>query len=113
MVKILCVDDCEIVRDGLIGLLSSYGHTVVCAKNGSDALAALDEGIGMVITDYDMPELNGYELTRALRADPRYSGLPIVGLGKFPADEREFLTECFSKLDPIDRILECIHKYCE
>ena len=50
------------------------------ARHGRDALAALDRdtGIALVLTDLEMPELDGLELTRAIRAAGTRSSLPVV-----------------------------------
>jgi two-component system chemotaxis sensor kinase CheA len=53
---------------------------VATARDGRDALAALDRDaqIALVVTDLDMPGLDGLGLTRAIRAGPERSSLPVV-----------------------------------
>ena len=62
---------------------------MVTARDGRDALAALgrDAGIALVVTDLEMPELDGIELTRAIRADAARSSLPVVIVTAHGADD--------------------------
>jgi len=78
--KILVVEDSFTVRELQRSILEAAGHPVVTARHGRDALTALaaDSEIALVVTDLEMPELNGLELTRAIRADPKRSSLPVV-----------------------------------
>ena len=78
--KILVVEDSFTVRELQRSILESAGYPVVTACDGRDALTVLDRDpeIGLVITDLEMPELTGLELTRAIRADTARSSLPVV-----------------------------------
>ncbi len=78
--KILVVEDSFTVRELQRSILEAAGYPVVTARDGRDALTALDRDsqIALVITDLDMPELDGIELTRAVRADTVRSSLPVV-----------------------------------
>ena len=55
---------------------------VAFSENGRDALARLDSGpdVDLVLMDVMMPEMDGYETTRAIRQDPRFRSLPIIAL---------------------------------
>ena len=55
---------------------------VTFAENGKDAITALEkhEGVDMVLMDIMMPEMDGYETTRAVRKNPRFKALPIIAL---------------------------------
>jgi two-component system chemotaxis sensor kinase CheA len=77
---ILVVEDSFTIRELQRSILEATGYPVVTARDGREGLAALarDAGIALVLTDLDMPELNGLELTRAIRADPAHSSLPVV-----------------------------------
>ena len=63
-------------------MLEKRGHTVVVANNGREALAILEEeafqGFGCVLMDVQMPEMDGFELLEAIRADEAHSSLPVV-----------------------------------
>jgi two-component system, chemotaxis family, sensor kinase CheA len=78
--RILVVEDSFTVRELQRSILETAGYRVVTARDGSDALRILgrDPMIALVITDLEMPELDGLELTRAIRADPARSSLPVV-----------------------------------
>jgi two-component system chemotaxis sensor kinase CheA len=78
--KILVVEDSFTVRELQRSILEAAGYPVVTARDGRDALAALDRDpqIALVLTDFEMPELDGLELTRAIRADAARSSLPII-----------------------------------
>jgi two-component system chemotaxis sensor kinase CheA len=77
--KVLVVEDSFTVRELQRSILETAGYPVVTARDGRDALAALgrDAEIALVVTDLEMPELDGLELTRAIRAG-QSSSLPVV-----------------------------------
>ncbi|OCJ11398.1 hybrid sensor histidine kinase/response regulator [Rhizobium sp. AC27/96] len=83
---ILIVEDNEIQRRILTEQLVQWGFDSYAAENGSTALAILDTAFGMgvpvdaMIIDYSMPDMNGYEVARAVRADPRFVSLPVMFL---------------------------------
>ena len=77
--KILVVDDSAIVRQMHAFMLRSAGFEVAEAENGAEALeAALAEKFDLILTDINMPVMDGYELTRRLRQMPQYATTPIV-----------------------------------
>jgi two-component system chemotaxis sensor kinase CheA len=61
-------------------ILETAGYRVVTARDGRDALRALscDADVALVVTDLEMPKLDGLELTRAIRANPAHASLPVV-----------------------------------
>src|SRR5439155_13779567 len=76
---ILLVEDSDIVRESLRRLLADAGYLVTVAVDGQHGLElARTRQFDLVSTDVVMPRLDGYELTRALRAMPEYAGTPIV-----------------------------------
>ena len=79
--KILAVDDSKTMREMVSFTLKGAGYDVVEAEDGKLALAALGGvKVDAVITDLNMPNMNGFELIRALRADPAYKFTPILML---------------------------------
>lgn len=81
MKTILSVDDSASMRQMVAFTLEGAGYRVVQAEDGEAALAKVAQGRpDMVITDLNMPKLDGIGLIRRLRADPRCAGMPIVML---------------------------------
>jgi two-component system, chemotaxis family, sensor kinase CheA len=78
--KVLVVEDSFSVRELQRSILETAGYPVVTARDGRDAIETLgqDTGIALVITDLEMPELDGLQLTRAIRADAAWSSLPVI-----------------------------------
>jgi two-component system chemotaxis response regulator CheY len=78
---ILTIDDSRTMRDMLNMALSGAGFTVVQAVDGQDGLTALArQPVDMIITDINMPKLDGYGVIRAVRSDPAYNATPIFVL---------------------------------
>jgi len=77
--QILLVEDSDIVRESLRRQLAEAGYLVTVAVDGQHGLElARARRFDLVSTDVVMPRLDGYELTRALRAMPEYANVPIV-----------------------------------
>ena len=78
---IMTVDDSASVRQMVAFTLKGAGYQVLEAGDGQDALNKLNgAGVQMVITDLNMPNMNGLELIKALRAKPECKFMPIVFL---------------------------------
>jgi two-component system chemotaxis sensor kinase CheA len=77
--QILLVEDSDIVRESLRRLLVEAGYLVTVAIDGQHGLElARTKRFDLVSTDVVMPRMDGYELTRALRALPEYADVPIL-----------------------------------
>lgn len=78
--RVLVVDDSLTVRRGLQLLLEKAGYTVALAADGEEALEILaKEGVvDLVITDLNMPRLDGLELTRRIRSLPGCRFVPVL-----------------------------------
>ena len=78
---ILIVDDSKTVRGLVRGALMADNHQVVEAPGAREALAALDATpVDLVITDVNMPDIDGLTLVRTLRARPRERFTPVLVL---------------------------------
>lgn len=78
---IMTVDDSASVRQMVTFTLQDAGYEVIPAVDGKDALSKLNGSpIHMVITDLNMPNLDGIGLIRELRANSKYKFIPIVML---------------------------------
>ena len=77
--RILLVDDeSDIVRT-LQFRLQAAGFDVITASNGAEALQKLDDQpIDLILSDFMMPEMNGIELTRTIKANPRWSDTKVL-----------------------------------
>ncbi|TCN32687.1 two-component system chemotaxis sensor kinase CheA [Sinorhizobium americanum] len=77
--KVLVVDDSKYVRTLVKLILEGAGYDVAMASNGREAWEQLlDEGADMVVADVDMPSMNGFELTEAIRRSERFTNTPVV-----------------------------------
>ncbi len=86
--KIMVVDDSETIRRFLMYALRARGLQVVTAEDGQEALETLaDTPVDLVITDLNMPKLDGFGLVRALRRDGDYRSLPVIILSSLSSRE--------------------------
>jgi two-component system chemotaxis sensor kinase CheA len=77
--RILLVEDSDTIRATMQRALEAAGYEVVPARDGAEGLALAErQDFDLVSTDVMMPNVDGYELTRALRASPRHRDTPIV-----------------------------------
>ena len=77
--SILVVEDSITARMLLKNILEGAGHRVKTAVDGVDAFAILrSEEFDLVVTDVEMPRMNGFDLTSAIRRDKRLANLPVV-----------------------------------
>ena len=77
--RIITVDDAATMRRLIAYTLRGAGHEVLEAEDGEDALRLLvGQGIDLVITDINMPKMDGIELVRRLRSLPRFQATPIL-----------------------------------
>jgi two-component system sensor histidine kinase/response regulator len=82
--RILLAEDNEINQQIAVELLEGAGAAVTVANNGLEAINRLsepsDHPFDMVLMDLQMPEMDGYQATSRLRADPRWKTLPIIAM---------------------------------
>jgi two-component system chemotaxis response regulator CheY len=79
--KLLVVDDSSTMRRIIKNTLSRLGYEdVLEGEDGLQGWNVLDSNpdMGMLITDWNMPEMNGLELVKKVRADARFADLPII-----------------------------------
>lgn len=101
-VRILYADDVRELREVVRLSLSRVGHTVTCAEDGKSALAAYDATPGafdLVITDHQMPVMDGLELVRALRAR-KFTGRVLV----FCSELNASLADAYAE-EKVDRLV--------
>lgn len=79
--RILTIDDSRTIRDMLKVTLTEAGFDVIQGVDGEDGLGVLgDESVDLVITDINMPKMDGYEVIRRLRANAKHKSTPILVL---------------------------------
>lgn len=76
--KVLIVDDSATMRQMITIVLKGSGYDVSSVPDGEAALEAFDESIDLVITDYNMPRMNGVELVDAIRSGTVNSDVMIL-----------------------------------
>ena len=81
MLKILVIEDDELIRETLLQLLESQNYRVIVAQNGRVGVQmALSEIPDLILCDVQMPELDGYEVLRTLRQNSLAATIPFIFL---------------------------------
>jgi two-component system chemotaxis response regulator CheY len=80
MYKVLVVDDSKAIREIEKKYLEEMGFEVVEAENGEEALKVLEENpdVKLILLDWHMPVMNGYEFLLKVRSNPKYSDVKIM-----------------------------------
>ena len=92
MATILAIDDMRSMRELVKSVLEKRGHTVVTHDDGRTALDfAQDNNVDLVISDINMPHLDGISLVDELRKLPGYSSIPILMLTTEDAQQKKDL----------------------
>jgi two-component system chemotaxis response regulator CheY len=87
---ILTVDDSASMRQMIVFTLTNAGYEVIEAIDGQDALAKLDgRAVHLVVTDLNMPNLDGIGLIKGVRVIPAYKYVPIIMLTTESTDEKK------------------------
>lgn len=88
----LTVDDSKTIREMVSFTLKNNGFEVLEAEDGKHALAVLgDKDVHVIITDLNMPNMDGFELMKQLRANPKYKFTPILMLTTESDDAKKAL----------------------
>jgi len=81
MAKILLIEDHEMNRDMLSRRLKRKGYEVLEAGDGLEGIDMANDSLpDLILMDMSLPELDGWEATRRLKADPKTQNIPILGL---------------------------------
>ncbi len=118
MKKILLVDDEEVIRDALGGLLVEEGYEVEEAENGTEAIEKLSlERFDVVITDIKMPGKSGIDvLTAAKMIDPRIDVIMITGFTTEEPDQalslgaKDFIYKSYNVEEFLAKIKDAIER---
>jgi len=77
--KVLFVEDSPTMRRIIMNSLKGIGfQQIIEAENGQDAMEKIEDGVGLVLTDWNMPEMNGKDLVEKLRSTDKFKNVPII-----------------------------------
>ena len=96
----LIVDDSRVIRKVSRHIVESFEFEVTEAENGQDALAKCEEGMpDLILLDWNMPVMNGYEVAQTLRAHHAWRAVPLVAVTAFsmPGDREKALEVGFDE----------------
>ena len=97
--NLLVVDDSRVIRNQLIYRLKQQGHGVAAAENGRQALEMVGaQNFDLILLDIMMPEMDGYEVLQALKANAAWRDIPVIVI---------------SALDEVDSVVRCIEMGAE
>ncbi len=119
--KILVVDDSLVMRRIIGSAAGVLGAECIEAANGQLALGRLNaepDAFCLVCLDWNMPVMSGYDFLKALRADPRWSTLPVLMIttegsrdsiiAALKAGATGYLTKPFNQQDLQSKIMDCL-----
>lgn len=118
--KILSVDDSRTIRRIIGRVVEGMGYEFLEAGDGREALQVLEANpeTGLILLDWNMPVLDGYETLKAIRRDPQTKGIPVMMVtteseklrmvAALKAGATHYLVKPFSGDDLINRIRECL-----
>jgi len=112
---VLLVDDDSSTRAAFAAILTPLGHLVFAAENGAVALESLHLALpDVVVTDIEMPSLNGVELCSAIRNDPSLRHLPVIAVSSAKLDaasESALFNVCLRKPVSPQQLLSAISPF--
>lgn len=119
--KILIADDNENIREALTYLLEDEGYKLALARDGADTLKKVREFLpDILFLDIMMPEMNGYEVCRAIKNDPKLRNTYVIMLtakGQVAEQERgkevgadEYIVKPFSPMEILSKIKNILDK---
>ena len=120
--SVLVIDDAADVRQLAQASLATSGYSVLEASGGTEALeVASRERPACVVVDVNMPDMNGFDVCRALRADPATSSVTIVMLtsadtaedkiAAYLAGADDYITKPFAPRDLVSRVRHAMTRH--
>lgn len=119
--KILTIDDSKMIRLIIVNTVKSLGYETLEAPNADKALEVLKENyedVSLILLDWNMPGMNGYELLKILKSNEKYQNIPVMmvtteGERKnvvkaIQTGADNYLTKPFTPEDLSTKILECL-----
>jgi two-component system chemotaxis sensor kinase CheA len=120
-IGVLLAEDSEFFRDQVKRLLEEHRYTVLEAEDGHSAWTTLQENpdaVHIVVTDLEMPNIDGFQLTQKIKQDERFAHLPVIALTSLAGEtDREMgqqvgIDEYQVKLDK-DKLLHSLSSYAQ
>jgi len=115
---ILVVEDDAIMQKMALKILRSRGFSCELAVTGREAVAKAGAfRPGLILMDLSLPEMNGWEATRALKADPAVAGIPVVAVTAHAmVGDRETAiaagcAECVTKPYELEELVSVVERY--
>ena len=119
--KVLSADDSLIMRKIIAGAAAMLGYEILEAKNGSEAIAQLKaykDDISLILLDWNMPVMDGYEALVHIRNDEEYKDIPILMvttesekksvIKAIQAGANNYLAKPFEKEELSKKMAECL-----
>ncbi|MCX7747654.1 MAG: response regulator [Clostridia bacterium] len=121
--KILSADDSAIIRKIIKGAAEVLEFELLEASDGLEALELLEKqykDIGLILLDWNMPGLNGYDLLKEIKSNSRFRNIPVMMVTTeserqnivkaIQAGASHYMTKPFTIEELIKKILECLGK---
>lgn len=118
---VLTVDDSRVMRRIIADAIESLGYEPLAAENGKEALDRLDERgdeVALILLDWNMPVMNGYDALKAMKADPRFCDIPVMMvttesersnvIAAIQAGASHYLSKPFTSQDLVIRMMETL-----
>lgn len=116
---ILAVDDSRTMRDMVSHTLKGAGFTVLVAEDGNDAVRQLEgQTVDLIITDLNMPGLDGFGVIEHVRANPQHKFVPILMLTTESDTEKKERGKAMGATGWIvkpfnpEKLVQIVHKVC-
>jgi two-component system, chemotaxis family, chemotaxis protein CheY len=119
--KILSVDDSATIRRLIKNALDVIGYELLEANNGKEALEVLEKyhsETALILLDWNMPVMDGLEALKKMKADPRFSPIPVTMvtteterakiIAAIEAGAKNYIMKPFSQEELIGKIMECL-----
>ena len=119
--RILSVDDSRTVRQTVKSIVEVIGIDFLEAEDGKEALKVLEETDGkidLILLDWEMPNVNGYEFLQAIKKNERFNNIPVIMLTTVSQKEKmidairagakQYITKPFSSETLLTKILQAL-----
>lgn len=119
--KILSIDDSKTIRATVKSIVDEIGIELLEAEDGLAGLKVLDEysgDINLILLDWEMPNMNGYEFLKTVKMDSRYRSIPVIMLTSVSQKERmieairsgaeQYLTKPFTSETLLTKIVQVL-----